>query len=399
MMKMETCTCPGCGASVPLMTNRCPYCQQHFIPANADPGQGIQAPLGLASEPSSDVLIFQRATEPNEGAFTLSVPRGWLLQGGIYRSDLTRQVIDAQSIEAKLDFAVKQDSAGSVMIRWCPEIKYCDVRYSPAGMMGFFPPGSTVQGMVVSPVMTARQFLVDVVLPWAHPEANQTEIVTSEDQPLLCQRYQERMAALGVPTNFEYNGVSISFTYTENGRSFEEKAQSVIENMGPVAGGMWSNKDTILLRAPKGQLDRWEPLLRHVQESVQIDPHWLSREIVNQEFLSHSFLSAQQASIARDRRMLEVQQQIQQVDRQITKHRIETNAEIMNDNYLTLMELEEYVNPYTNEPETGSNQWHHRWVTEDGAEFYTDDETVDPNTAALLNHSDWQRTPVRPRRP
>lgn len=71
----------------------------------------------------------------------------------------------------------------------------------------------------------------------------------------------------------------------------------------------------------------------------------------------------------------------------------------MNDNYLTLMDLEEYVNPYTNEPEVGSNQWHHRWVTEDGTEFYTDLGEDDPNVAGLLNRTDWRRTPIRPRGP
>jgi hypothetical protein len=84
------------------------------------------------------------------------------------------QVIDAQSIEAKLDFTVKRDGIGSVLIRWCPEMKYCDLSTSPAGMMGMFPPGSNYQGMLVYPVMSAQEFLIQVVFPWAHPEASQT---------------------------------------------------------------------------------------------------------------------------------------------------------------------------------------------------------------------------------
>ena len=39
------------------------------------------------------------------------------------------------------------------------------------------------------------------------------------------------------------------------------------------------------------------------------------------------------------------------------------------------------------------------WVTEDGAEFYTDDEYADANMTSLLNRTDWKRTPIRPRRP
>jgi hypothetical protein len=195
------------------------------------------------------------------------------MEGGISRADLMHQVIDAQSIEAKLDFTVKRDAAGSVLIRWCPEIKYCDMRMSPAGMMGMFPSGSNHQGMLVYPLMSA------------------------------------------------------------------------------------------------------------------------------QDFLSRSFLTAQQASMARDRRMLEIQQQLQDMDRQIVEHRQRTNAEIQNDAYLTMMEQEEYVNPYTGEPELGSNQWKYRWVTEGGEEYYTDNEDTDPNVSSALNRSDWKCTPVRPRFP
>ena len=88
---------------------------------------------------------------------------------------------------------------------------------------------------------------------------------------------------------------------------------------------------------------------------------------------------------------------MQDIDRQITEHRAQTNAEIHNDAYLTLMEQEEYINPFTNEPETGSNQWDYRWTNTDGAEFYSDNEDHNPNLWDLYNCSDWRRTPVRPR--
>ena len=44
--------------------------------------------------------------------------------------------------------------------------------------------------------------------------------------------------------------------------------------------------------------------------------------------------------------------------------------------YLTLTEQEEYVNPYTNEVEVGTNQWQHRWINESGDVIYTDNEEL-----------------------
>jgi len=71
-------------------------------------------------------------------------------------------------------------------------------------------------------------------------------------------------------------------------------------------------------------------------------------------------------------------------------------AEIHNDTFLTLTDQEEYINPYTNEVDVGSNQWKHRWVTEGGDVFYTDDENSDPNRVSTLNRTDWKETKVRP---
>jgi hypothetical protein len=396
---MKVSECPACGAPIRPGTDQCPYCgqyfeRQHTVEQGAERGKNLSGG-GLPT----NGLIFQRKTEPNEGAFSLSVPEGWLLEGGIYRADLVHQVIDAQSIGPKLDFTVKRDSAGSVLIRWGPEIKYCDLSSTPAGMMGMFPPGSNYQGMMVTPLMPAEVFLVQVVLPWAHPQASQVQVVAQRKEPLLVDGYRRRVEMLGSAFNFEYDAGMILVSYTEGGTRYEEKAQTVIENMGPMAGGMWSNKDTVLMRAPEGELETWEPVLQHIRESVQITPQWLAQEIVNQEFLTRSFLNAQQASMARDRRMLEVQQQLQQMDRQIVEHRQRTNAEIQNDAYLTLMDLEEYVNPYTSEVDVGSNQWQHRWVNENGDEYYTDREYDDPNTPGILNRTDWKRTPIRPRFP
>jgi hypothetical protein len=344
-------------------------------------------------------FTFVRRAEPNEQAFTLALPHDWLMEGGISRADLTRQMIDAQSIQAKLDLTVKCDAVGTSALRWCPEMKYCDVRMSPAGMMGLFPPGSNYQGMIVSPVLSPQDFLIHVVFPWAHPTTQQTQVIDQRDEPALVEHYRQSLAALGLPTPGDHAGGVVTFTYVENGRAFQETGYTVIENLGRLAGGMWSNKNTLLIRTPPDAFETWEPVLRHILASVEINPQWLAWEIANQEVLSKAFRDAQQASIARDRRMHELLHQMQQIDREITEHRSRTNAEIQNDAYLTLMEQEEYVNPHTGDTDVGSNQWEHRWVTEDGTEFYTDREEDDPNIAGHLNRTDWKRSRVRPRFP
>ena len=389
---MKVSCCPACGAPLPPGSRRCEYCQS-YLAVDVPPGASSQ----MAEEAAFAGFAFVRQAEPNEGAFTLSLPQGWLVEGGILRADMTRQVVDAQSIEAKLDFTVKRDPTGTVAIRWCPTIKYCDVRMSPAAM--FFPRGSNYSGMIVWPLMAAQDFLTQNVFPWAHPQARDVRVVEGRQEPALVEHYKRTMARLGIPTPFSYEGATVTFAYLEGGVQFKEAAYTVIENMGAMAAGMWSNKDTLLFRAPVDEFETWEPVLHHILASVQINPQWLAREIANQEMLSRAFLNAQQAQQARERRMLEIQRQMQQVDREITAHRSRTNAEIQNDAYLALMGQEEFYNPHTGEVETGSDAWQYRWVSADGAEFYTDREEDDPNIPGLLNHTDWARTPVRKRFP
>ena len=77
--------------------------------------------------------------------------------------------VAANALEAKTDFSVKTDEEATVLMRWFPDVFYFHSRRSPAGQMGMFPQGSNYQGMTVLPVMTPEQFILNIVIPYAHP--------------------------------------------------------------------------------------------------------------------------------------------------------------------------------------------------------------------------------------
>ena len=265
---MQTSRCPACNAPVPPGTGRCTYCGQYFVPQNAvqqshgvDTGPSGRDGAGAFKTPEG-TIVFRRVNEPNEGAFSLLIPQGWQIQGGIQRvhqAAPNAQSLSAQSIEAKLDFCVQRDDEASVAIRWCPDYKFKAPGFSPAERMGFFGVGSQYQGMQVMPLMSPTDFLLQMVFPWAHPEAEQMQVAAQKPFPILVQMYKERMAALRLPTPGAYEGGTVTVAYAERGRRYAEKSYCVIENLGPMAAGMWSNKDTLLTRAPQGELTRWEP--------------------------------------------------------------------------------------------------------------------------------------------
>jgi hypothetical protein len=347
---------------------------------------------------TSAQIVFQRQSEPNESAFSVLVPLGWQIVGGITRANLMQEQISAQNMEPRLDFAVLQDAAGSTMVRWGPTVKYCDMRYNPVGQMGMFPPGSNYMGMIVCPLMPAAQFLGNVAFPWAHPRATQVQLLETQPLPEKMTTAQQRAAAGGLP--FSYDAAAITYTYQEGGVAYKEKSLALIENLGQIAAGIWSNRETAYLRAPQAEFERWLPLLGTIYRSFRINPAWMQQEEQRQGYLGQMLLQRQHAEQYRAQKALETQRYIQNVNQQIVEHRQRTNAEIRNDQYLFLTGQEEYVNPYTHEIDTSSNEWNYRWVTPAGQEFYSDNESDNPNDAnGVLNRQDWKRTPVRKRFP
>lgn len=340
-------------------------------------------PVTTALAVVADTMIFQRVQEPREHAFSLLMPRGWQVEGGIFRVNPVTQGGPAQSIAAKLDFAVKKDHEGTVMTRRLPDMFYFDARHTPAGQMGMFPPGSNYNGMTVYPLMSALGFINDMAFPYAHPQASDIRVVEQRPMPELARVYLQVARAVAPMIDFSYDAAIITVTYREGGVRYKEKMFCVIENWGQAGAGMWGNKDVFLVRAPEADFDEWAPVFSIMQESVRINPSWLAAEIRGQ--------------IERGEIAARTQSEVQRIERDITNHRQKVNAEINNDMFLTLTEQEEYVNPYTNEVEMGSNQWQHRWVNETGDVIYTNDGDYDPRTDVNLNRTDYKRSKVRKR--
>jgi hypothetical protein len=340
-------------------------------------------------------IVFERKAEPREHSGTVLVPQGWLLEGGIYRADFSSQPVTSQNIEAKYDLTIKKDETGTVMMRAVPEMKYCDPRRLT---YGFFPVGSNYMGMFVYPILPPEQFLAQMMFPWAHPQASQVQMLDAKPWDEKIPKMQQEAAQNGI--NVAYYGGEATFKYTDMGVVYKEKAFVVITDLSAFTMGNWSNKATHFYRAPEAEFDDWEPVLSRIAHSLVRDPKWLEMENASQQILSNAFLQAINAQNQRLQNVRATQQYIQDSLRQIREHRDTTQAEIRNDMYLNLTNQEEYVNPYTQQIDTGSNEYERRWVTENGDEYYTNNESDNPNDGGgVLNRGDWKLTPVRPRRP
>jgi hypothetical protein len=178
-----------------------------------------------------------------------------------------------------------------------------------------------------------------------------------------------------------YSAALLDYTYTEKGIGYKERAFCILQDMGPYTAGMWKNRSTIVIRAPEGSFDRWEPIFHEIGASVVLNPDWIRGELQGQQ--------------QRGSTMIQTLQDIARIGEEVQRGHAETNAKIHHQAYLNLTGQEDYVNPYTHEIERGTNQWDYRWVDDLGNVLYTDAEAYDPNLDIELNMDGWKRSRVK----
>ncbi len=344
-----------------------------------------------ADAPATDasVLVFERRHEPREKAFTFLVPKGWKVEGGMFNVDPTQAGGPGNSMEPKCDLTTKKDRAGTVFLRWLPSYNYADMSKSPqaAYSAGFFPPGSSYQGMEVKPKPGVQDFLMGTFRK-LHPGASNTKVKQRAPLPELAAFYRKitqpinnSMAQLGLPPiTYEAGGVVVD--YTEGGVRYTE---TLLTALADARGGAasWSNQYTLVTRAPAKEYDKWKPAFDIMRQSIEFNPKWIAKV---------SRAAAQRGQVVQD-----TMKHIQRIDQEIWENRQKVRSDIQHENYLALTGQEEYVNPFTKKVERDTSAYEHRWTTPDGGRIYTDDPEFDPNRVDELSNVKWKQTKVRKR--
>lgn len=360
----------------------CLFLTQCGSPALQDDSQeaGFAQGTAGAQNEEAEVWIFERRNEPRENAFSLLIPRGWQIEGGIFRVDPNAQGGSGQSIEAKLDMAVK-DPSGAAMIRFLPETYFMDSRWMPAASL--FPPGSNYNGMMVMYLPEVSEFIRQVAFPYAHPNVRNPRQGEFRQLPDIERKLREEDAPILPGVQFGYKAGYSTFFYEDGGGEVEEVLVAAVMDFGQLGAGLWKNRHTFLMRAPKDQFEKFKPVFGVMLTTIQVNQQWLHGEIMGQ---------MQRGEIA-----WRTQQELQQIEREIVEARQKTNAQIQHDQYLSLMGREEYVNPFTGGTEQGTNEWNYRWQNERGEIIYTDNTNYDPNRDPSLQVQGFKRSQVKPR--
>ena len=323
-------------------------------------------------------VVFRKIAEPREGAFTMLIPRDWIVNGGIFRVDPNQAGGTLNAIEAKIDIVIGSDSRGTVMMRRLPKVNYADGPMIPFT----HGPGSNYNGAMVVRMPTVNDYLM-----WAfkqmRPQASSVSVVYKEDLPKLVQTVRRMseplnrtIAQLGMRPPEYYAGLVI-IEYNEGETRFKELIYTLLVD-GRASMGVWYNDLTTAMRAPAAEADRWKPVIDIMANSVQMNPRWIAGELKGQ---------GERTEIVR-----KLMNDIARIDREIAAHRDKTRSEIMTDNYLTLTDQNDYKNPYTGKVERDASNWKQRWVNSSGEYIYSNNTGYDPNADPQNTRHDYKLT-------
>ena len=328
-------------------------------------------------------LSFIRKNEPKETAFSILVPKGWQMEGGIYRLDASRAGGPLNAIEAKCDLTLKSNKNGTISFRILPDIVYAH----PGIGGGFFPVGGNYQGAEIRQIVDAPTFL-KTLFEALHPNAGNIKTLKIKRLPGEKQAIDkglsytnQLLAQIGLQSmSFKSDVAAGIFEYVENNIHFREIILSGIIDMP--AALTWKNTRTLVFRAPSDQFDQLSPVLDIIRFSVQFNQKWFLKEAQGQQ--------------ERANFVMKVYDEIHRIDQEILEKTTVNREEIMNDNFLVLTEQEEYVNPHTGKVEVDTEAYKYRWVTSGGDVYYTNHEDENPNL--FLQQTDYKLTPLRKRK-
>ena len=233
----------------------------------------------VSSTSNPDQVAFDRVWEPNEYAFTVLVPKGWKIRGGIFYVNPLQANGPGNAISPKCDFAVMSDDRGTMMMRWMPSWNYADLTYSPTGGANF-PPGQWYQGMPVRLMVSARQFLWEMLQAERPRASGMTIAVEDPVNEVTAAFYQQAeqlnqsLQQAGLPP-LKFESWDMVVEYSEDGQRYlEEVTATICDNR---AGALtWTNDNTFMLRAPAAVFPTWGRVLLQIRNSLETNPQWLA---------------------------------------------------------------------------------------------------------------------------
>ena len=228
--------------------------------------------------PQTETLRYKRWHDPNEDAFSLEVPIGWKVNGGMYHPSPIRPKMVVESSSPKKDIFVlvgdKDEPTyvyGNVIVS--TGFKPGDL-YSPDGVLEF----------TVMPYITSQEYAQLFVKKYWESECDRLKIELVNPLTSLSRMLTEKEAEMdsgGVITNVDMSEVYFTCTLTKVDMQgyFVPKLKSQAAVYGGVGGIMWWLDGAYGFLATKDKTPSAVEVLTRMTSSVQLNPKWLAEQM------------------------------------------------------------------------------------------------------------------------
>jgi len=223
--------------------------------------------------PPDDEFITYK--DPNEEAFTLKVPKGWKVEGGVVRP----------YIDASVALEIKKEAEGITAISYYAPLPPVFIEPCPTLSMAGFTEGSrynpsygVAQDMIVYHYLPGQSYIREWLFPQIKQNYPDTKILSSRDRPDLLKslpqipwlRVSQSCAEAvieGTVERTKVKGKIIVFTQL-----------SIPPGM---SSGIWL-ANVLLYNAPLPELEQLEEIVNKMNDTFRVDPAWSLREAQEQ---------------------------------------------------------------------------------------------------------------------
>ena len=228
---------------------------------------GVQA----ASKAPAPQTAWATYTDPSEHAFSIAVPAGWRVSGGLRR-------MNAVDIRTGVD-AVSPDGAihlffGDVNVPvFTVPSQYTAMAGLRPGMM--YSPGGGVS-MMIEPYQTGQNFAASWGNLRLRGECANVALKTSQPRPDASTAISNAYGAGGIRTSIAAG--EASFSCQRNGAATAAYVFAGTESVQMQASALWDVKTLVGFVAPEARAGEADSLLSHMVTSFTIDRGWMQRQ-------------------------------------------------------------------------------------------------------------------------
>ncbi|MGD9681890.1 MAG: tetratricopeptide repeat protein [Candidatus Obscuribacterales bacterium] len=256
--------------------------------SNTDSGPGPESDSDTGSEdqnvsgaPGQSPVPFSGWTtfrDPDQGSFTVEVPAGWKVEGGMVRP----RPIDARPW-------MRAISPDGLVAAFIGDGKIPGYTMPNAQMTALgFGPGRWYNGSLVAQYIPARKFAEKYAIKYLKPYATDIQVVEAHDHPDVAR------AVNGTVGASKSEAVSIKITANKGGMPLVGYYLCCTKATVGYGTGMWWVTKIAGVVCP-AQMDRAGlELIMHMLQTFQIDPQWGNESIKTAGQVSRNYRAASQ---------------------------------------------------------------------------------------------------------